>query len=391
MKIHEYQAKNLLKEYGIAIPKGEVARDSEEALAIWGYMGGVPLVVKAQVHSGGRGKAGGIKVIQSSYELRYYVSSLIGSMLFTEQTKGEGKPIDCVLIEKAIKVKKELYLGFTIDRTSACVSMIVSTEGGIEIEKVAAHSPEKVIIQNIDPLLGLRNFQITRAILSAGIDPRYTRKIGAISKALYRLFVEKDCSLAEINPLVITEEDDIIALDAKINFDDNALFRHPDILSLRDTNQENPLEVRAARYNLNYIKLKGNVGCMVNGAGLAMATMDLIKFVGAEPANFLDVGGGATSKMIEEGLKILVSDRDVKVILINIFGGILRCDTLATGVVEAARHLKIDMPMIIRLEGTNVEEGRRILAGSNLAFTVAKDMGEAAEKVAEALKSRDKA
>lgn len=385
MKIHEYQAKNLLKEYNIETPKGRTATDCEEALRVWEDMRGIPLVVKAQVHSGGRGRAGGIRVVKSKDELKDYVLGLIGSMLYTEQSGGEGRPVDCVLIEETIDVKKEFYLGFTIDRSNACISMIVSSEGGVEIERVAADSPEKVVVQNIEPLLGLRDFQVTRALLSAGIELNYTRKITPIARGLYRLFTDKDCSLAEINPLVITKEDEIIALDAKINFDDNALFRHPDILLLRDYRQENPLEVEASKYNLNYIKLKGSVGCMVNGAGLAMATMDLIKLVGAEPANFLDVGGGATSKMVEEGLKILASDRDVKVIFINIFGGILRCDTLARGVVDATKQLKIALPVIIRLEGTNVDEGRRILAESGLSFTVARDMGEAAIKVAEVL------
>ncbi len=392
MKIHEYQAKDLLKKYGINIPKGKKARDLEEALNIWEEMGGVPVIVKAQVHSGGRGRAGGVKLVGSKEEFITYISNLIGSRLYTEQTGDEGRPIDSVLIEESLDIKKEFYLGFTVDRKNACISMIVSAEGGVEIEKVAATSPDKVIVQNIEPLLGLRDFQISRTLLLAGIDLKYVRRISPIVKSLYRLFMDKDCSLAEINPLVITKEDEVFALDAKINFDDNALFRHPDIQSLRDLNQENPLEVEASKHNLNYIKLKGNVGCMVNGAGLAMATMDLIKFVGAEPANFLDVGGGATSKMIEEGLKILVSDSDVKVIFINIFGGILRCDTLARGVVDAAKQLNIQLPIIIRLEGTNVHEGRRILNDSGLTFTVAKDMGEAAAKVAQALEiNRDKA
>ncbi|HOV91398.1 MAG TPA: ADP-forming succinate--CoA ligase subunit beta [Syntrophorhabdaceae bacterium] len=385
MKIHEYQAKNLLKEYHINIPKGRKAKDLQEALDIWEEMGDVPLVVKAQVHSGGRGRAGGVKLVQSKEEFITYVSNLIGSRLYTEQTGDEGRPIDSVLIEEALNIKKELYLGFAIDRKNACVSMIVSAEGGVDIEKVAAHSPDKVIVQDIEPLLALRDFQVIRALLLAGIELRYARMITPIAKSLYRLFMDKDCSLAEINPLVITKGDEILALDAKMNFDDNALFRHPDIQSLRDLNQENPFEVEASKHNLNYIKLKGNVGCMVNGAGLAMATMDLIKLVGAEPANFLDVGGGATSKMIEEGLKILVSDRDVKVIFINIFGGILRCDTLARGVVDAAKQLNIELPIIIRLEGTNVDEGRRILDGSGLTFIVARDMGEAAIKVAQTL------
>lgn len=385
MKIHEYQAKNLLKDYGVAIPKGMIARNREDAERAWEYMGGIPLVVKAQVHSGGRGKAGGIKVVNTKEELIDYVTGLLGTVLYTEQTGTEGRPVESVLIEEALKFKKELYLGFTVDRTRACISMIMSPEGGVEIERVAATSPEKVFVEYIEPLTGLRGFQITRTLLSAGIDLKYSRKLTSIVKALYRLFIEKDCSLVEINPLVIKDDDDITAVDGKINFDDNALFRHPEIMSLRDHSQENPLEVEAAKYNLNYIKLKGNVGCMVNGAGLAMATMDLIKLVGAEPANFLDVGGGATSDMVREGLKILISDKDVKVIFINIFGGILRCDTLARGVVEAAKELHIELPVVIRLEGTNVEEGRRILKTSNLTFINAKDMGEAAFKIAEVL------
>ncbi len=385
MKIHEYQAKHLLKAYGIPIPEGMTAKDREDAINVWEKMKGVPLVVKAQVHSGGRGKAGGIKIVKTKEELVDTVSGLIGATFYTEQTGGNGLPVGCVLIEKSLQFTKELYLGFTIDRARACISMIISAEGGMEIEKVANKMPEKVVVENIEPLLGIRDFQITRALLSAGIDLKHSKKLNVISKALYRLFIEKDCLLAEINPLVITHDDDIVALDAKINFDDNALFRHPEILSLRDYTQENPLEVEAAKYSLNYIKLKGNVGCMVNGAGLAMATMDLIKLVGAEPANFLDVGGGATSHMVKEGFKILLSDKDVKVIFINIFGGILRCDTLARGIVEAAKELHVKLPIVIRLEGTNVEEGKRILKESGLSFITAKDMGEAAFQVATAL------
>ncbi|HPU29342.1 MAG TPA: ADP-forming succinate--CoA ligase subunit beta [Syntrophorhabdaceae bacterium] len=339
MKIHEYQAKNLLKSYSIPIPKGTIVKNKKDAISIWEDMKGIPLVVKAQIHSGGRGKAGGVKIVNTKEELVDYVSTLIGTVLYTEQTGKDGMPVECVLVEEALKFKKELYLGFTIDRARACITMLVSSEGGVEIEKIASQSPEKVMVEHIEPLLGLRDFQITRALLLTNIDSKYLRKLSSISKSLYRLFIEKDCSLAEINPLVITEDDEIVAVDAKINFDDNALFRHPEILSLRDYTQENHLEVEAAKYNLNYIKLKGNVGCMVNGAGLAMATMDLIKLVGAEPANFLDVGGGATSQMVKEGFKILLLDKDVKVIFINIFGGILRCDTLARGIVEAAYEL----------------------------------------------------
>ncbi|HOP85730.1 MAG TPA: ADP-forming succinate--CoA ligase subunit beta [Syntrophorhabdaceae bacterium] len=385
MKIHEYQAKNLLKSYSIPIPKGTIVKNKKDAISIWEDMKGIPLVVKAQIHSGGRGKAGGVKIVNTKEELVDYVSTLIGTVLYTEQTGKDGMPVECVLVEEALKFKKELYLGFTIDRARACITMLVSSEGGVEIEKIASQSPEKVMVEHIEPLLGLRDFQITRALLLTNIDSKYLRKLSSISKSLYRLFIEKDCSLAEINPLVITEDDEIVAVDAKINFDDNALFRHPEILSLRDYTQENHLEVEAAKYNLNYIKLKGNVGCMVNGAGLAMATMDLIKLVGAEPANFLDVGGGATSQMVKEGFKILLLDKDVKVIFINIFGGILRCDTLARGIVEAAYELQVELPIVIRLEGTNVEEGKRILTESGLSLITAKDMGEAALKVAGAL------
>lgn len=386
MKIHEYQAKQLLKAYNISIPNGKIARKTEEVYEIARDIGNFPLVVKAQVHSGGRGRAGGIKICRSSDELAEAATKMLGSILKTEQTGEDGKPVDSVLIEEVYETEREFYLGFTIDRQRACISMIVSAEGGMEIEKIASASPEKISIQLIDPFLGLKQFQINRTLLSLGLNLSDARRIGSIAQNLYRLFIDKDCSLAEINPLIVAKDKRITALDAKINFDDNALYRHEDVISLRDLNQENHLEVEASRYNLNYIKLKGNVGCMVNGAGLAMATMDLIKLVGAEPANFLDVGGGATSQMVKEGLKILISDKDVRVILINIFGGILRCDTLANGVVEAAKELKISLPMVIRLEGTNVDEGRRILAESGLTFTVASGMGEAAIKVAEALK-----
>lgn len=385
MKIHEYQAKDLLKQFNIPIPKGFLAKNLEDALKAWEGLNNTPLVVKAQVHSGGRGKAGGVRVVYSKDELLEFVSKILGSILITEQSGHEGKPVDAVLIEEAIEAQREIYIAFTLNRSKSCISMLISPEGGIEIEKIAASSPEKILIQDVEPLIGLRNFQVLRLLLKMGIDIKQARNITEIAMSLYRLFIEKDCSLAEINPLVITHRGDLFALDAKINFDDNALFRHPEILSLRDYNQENRLEIEASRFNLNYIKLKGNVGCMVNGAGLAMATMDLIKLVGAEPANFLDVGGGATSGMVKEGLKILVSDKDVRVIFINIFGGILRCDTLAQGVVEAAQELEIKMPIVIRLEGTNVDEGRRVLNESKLTFIPAKDMGEAALLVKEAL------
>jgi succinyl-CoA synthetase beta subunit len=332
---------------------------------------------------------GGIKVANNIGEVKHAAGELLGKRLVTPQTGGEGKPVDALLIEEALDVEKELYIGVTIDRSKACVTILASAKGGMEIEKVAAESPDKVFQETVDPAIGLRPFQVNRISFFLGLETSFTLKMNSIIQNLYRLFIEKDCSLAEINPLVVTGGGELVALDAKLNFDDNALFRHPEISSLRDISQENPLEVEASRYNLNYIKLKGNVGCMVNGAGLAMATMDLIKLRGAEPANFLDVGGGATPEMVKHGLKILLSDKDVEVIFINIFGGILRCDILALGVVEAAKELKIDLPVVIRLEGTNVNRGREILAESGLTFTVASSLKEAAEKVAVILKQVD--
>ena len=385
MKIHEYQAKALFKEYGIPIPHGNLTRTPQEAYQAATDIGASPLVLKAQIHAGGRGKGGGIKIVYSPGEAEEIASWFLGTRLITPQTGEEGKPVESLLVEELLDVKREIYLGVVIDRVKACPTVIASAEGGMEIEKVAAEIPEKVFIEVINPAVGLRPFQANRLSFSLGLDASLARKFSGIIMNLYRLFIEKDCSLAEINPIVVTRGGEVVALDAKLNFDDNALFRHQEISSLRDTSQENPLEVEASKYNLNYIKLKGNVGCMVNGAGLAMATMDLIKLVGAEPANFLDVGGGATVEMVKQGLKILLSDADVKVVFINIFGGILRCDTLAKGVVEAAEELRINLPMVIRLEGTNVEMGRKILAESNLSFTVTQEMKDAAEKVVTAL------
>jgi len=385
MKIHEYQAKALFKEYGIPIPHGNLTRTPQEAYQAATDIGASPLVLKAQIHAGGRGKGGGIKIVYSPGEAEEIASWFLGTRLITPQTGEEGKPVESLLVEELLDVKREIYLGVVIDRVKVCPTVIASAEGGMEIEKVAAEIPEKVFIEVINPAVGLRPFQANRLSFSLGLDASLARKFSGIIMNLYRLFIEKDCSLAEINPIVVTRGGEVVALDAKLNFDDNALFRHQEISSLRDTSQENPLEVEASKYNLNYIKLKGNVGCMVNGAGLAMATMDLIKLVGAEPANFLDVGGGATVEMVKQGLKILLSDADVKVVFINIFGGILRCDTLAKGVVEAAEELRINLPMVIRLEGTNVEMGRKILAESNLSFTVTQEMKDAAEKVVTAL------
>ena len=384
MKIHEYQAKALFAAYGIPTPRGKVARTSREAFKAAQEIGTLPVVLKAQIHAGGRGKGGGIKVIQRITEVETAASELLGRQLVTPQTGPEGKPVSVILVEEALDVKKELYLGIAVDRSREGLVALASAEGGMDIEQVAAETPEKVHTEVVDPAVGLRPFQANRIAYFLGLDPTLARKASGIILKLYRLFIDKDCSLAEINPLVVIENG-LVALDAKLNVDDNALYRQADIASLRDTSQEAPLEVEASRHRLNYIKLQGNVGCMVNGAGLAMATMDLIKSVGAEPANFLDVGGAATSDMVKQGVRILLSDPDVKLIFVYIFGGILRCDTVARGVIEAAKEWEIELPVLIRLEGTNVEQGRKILADSGLSFIVAEGMGDAAKKVAEIL------
>jgi succinyl-CoA synthetase beta subunit len=389
MKIYEYQAKGLFRTYGIAVPNGAVARSPQEAVEAGKDIGTVPLVIKAQIHAGGRGKAGGVKIIDNLEEVAEVASRLLGARLVTSQTGAEGRPVSSLLIEEMLRVDREFYIGLTIDRARASVVLLGSAEGGMDIEKKAAETPEKVLSEWIDPGVGLRPFQVSRFCYALGLDGKVMKQMSAVVGGMYRLFVDKDCSHVEINPLVLTQEGRLVALDGKINFDDNALFRHPDVASLRDPSQEDPLEVEASRQNLNYIKLRGSVGCMVNGAGLAMATMDLIKLTGAEPANFLDVGGGATAQMVRAGLRILISDPDVRVVLINIFGGILRCDTLAKGVTEAARELDIKAPVVIRLEGTNVELGRQILAESGLAFSAASSMKEAGEMVQRLLKNRD--
>jgi succinyl-CoA synthetase beta subunit len=387
MKIYEYQAKGLFRTYGIAVPNGAVARSPQEAVEAGKDIGTVPLVIKAQIHAGGRGKAGGVKIIDNLEEVAEVASGLLGTRLVTPQTGAEGRPVSSLLIEEMLGVDREFYIGLTIDRARASVVLLGSAEGGMDIEKKAAETPEKVLSEWIDPGVGLRPFQVSRFCYALGLDGKVMKQMSAVVGGMYRLFVDKDCSHVEINPLVLTQEGRLVALDGKINFDDNALFRHPDIASLRDPSQEDPLEVEASRQNLNYIKLRGSVGCMVNGAGLAMATMDLIKLTGAEPANFLDVGGGATEEMVRAGLRILISDPDVRVVFINIFGGILRCDTLAKGVTEAARELDIKAPVVIRLEGTNVELGRQILAESGLAFHAAGSMKEAGEMVQRLLKT----
>jgi succinyl-CoA synthetase beta subunit len=386
MKIHEYQAKELFRKYRIPVPKGGVAFSVEEARKVAAGLGGWPVVVKAQIHAGGRGKGGGVKLARSEEEVQQAAGGILGMTLVTHQTGPEGRLVRKLLVEQGLNIAKELYLSIVPDRATAKIVIMASEAGGMDIEEVAARSPEKIIKSFVNPLLGLQAFHCRQLAFGLNLPLAAAKNFMPMIQNLYRLFVEYDCSLVEINPLVITTEEAVIALDAKITLDDNALFRHKDILEFRDLDEENPLEVEASKYNLNYINLDGNVGNMVNGAGLAMATMDIIKHAGAEPANFLDVGGGASAEMVENGFRIILSDKNVKGILINIFGGILRCDTLARGVVEAATKTGIQVPVVVRMEGTNVEEGRRILAESGLNLITAADLKDAAQKVAEIVK-----
>ena len=383
MKIHEYQAKELFGKYDVPVPQGGVAFTSDEAIRVAKTLGGYPVVIKAQIHAGGRGKGGGVKLAQSEPEVADIAGQIMGMNLVTHQTGAQGRPVRKVLVEQGLNIAKELYLSIIPDRETAKIVVMVSQAGGMDIEEVAAKTPEKIIKVAINPLQGIQAYHCREVAFGLNLAPAAMKPFVAMVKNLYRMFVEYDCSLLEINPLVITAEETVIALDAKINFDDNALFRHKDILEYRDLDEEDPLEVEASKFNLNYINLDGNVGNMVNGAGLAMATMDLIKLAGAEPANFLDVGGGASAEMVENGFRIILSDPNVKGILINIFGGILRCDVLAEGVVQAAQKTGIDVPVVVRMEGTNIDEGRRILAESGLKLTTASDLKDAAEKVAE--------
>ena len=387
MKIHEYQAKKLMAAYNIPVPKGGVAETAEEARAVASRIGGNRFVVKAQVHAGGRGRGGGIKIADSIDRVEEMARILLESKLVTPQTGPEGKVVHRVLVEEGVDIAQEMYLGITVDRGKECPVLIASKEGGMEIEELARTSPEKIIKEWADPGVGLKPFQVSKIAFGLQLDAHLRGPVSQLITSLYKLFVDKDCSLAEINPLVVTREGQAIALDAKLNFDDNGLYRHKEVADMRDVLEEEPLEVEASKYNLNYIKLDGNVGCMVNGAGLAMATMDVIKLAGGMPANFLDVGGGATVEMVKNGLKILVADPKVKAILINIFGGILRCDTLAKGVIEAASEIKLEVPIVIRMEGTNVEIGRKILNESGLKLIVAKTMKEAAQKVIAAIQA----
>ena len=387
MKIHEYQAKELFKKYNVPVPDGGVAFNPDEAIGVAKSLDGYPVVVKAQIHAGGRGKGGGVKLAQNEQEVKSLAGQIIGMNLVTHQTGPDGQKVKKVLVEQGLDIAKELYLSVVPDRSIAKIVIMASEAGGMDIEEVAAKTPEKIIKVAINPLQGIQPYHCRQVAFGLNLPPAVMKSFVALLKNLYRLFVDYDGSLVEINPLVITADESVVALDAKINFDDNALFRHKDILEYRDTEEEDPLEVEASKYNLNYINLDGNVGNMVNGAGLAMATMDLIKLAGAEPANFLDVGGGASAEMVENGFKIILSDPNVKGILINIFGGILRCDVLAEGVVQAAKKTKINVPVVVRMEGTNIEEGRRILAESGLDLITATDLKDAAQRVAEIAKA----
>jgi succinyl-CoA synthetase beta subunit len=387
MKIHEYQAKEILRKYSVAVPKGKVTFSADEAANIaQNEIGGNVWVVKAQIHAGGRGKGGGVKVAKSLQEVSGYARQIMGMTLVTHQTGAEGKVVKRLLIEQGMNIEKELYVGITLDRSISQNVLMVSTEGGMEIEKVAAESPEKIIKESIDPAIGLQPFQARKLAFALGLEGVQHKNAVKFLIGLYKAYEKTDCSLAEINPLVVTKEGDVIALDAKMNFDDNALYRHPDILEYRDLDEEAPLEIEASKYSLNYIKLDGNVGCMVNGAGLAMATMDIIKLAGGEPANFLDVGGGANKTTVANGFKIILSDPNVKAILINIFGGIVRCDRVAQGVIDAAKEMDIHVPIVVRLEGTNANEAGELLATSGLNFEVAGSLKDAAEKVTAVLK-----
>jgi len=382
MKIHEYQAKELFQKYGVPIPRGKVAFNVEEAKSAAAELGTYPVVIKAQIHAGGRGKGGGVKLAKTSSEAEEVAGAILGMTLVTHQTGPEGRLVRKVLVEEGLEIEKELYLGMLPDRSTAKVTIMVSEAGGMDIEEVAASTPEKIIKVQVDPLLGFEAFQARKLAYGLNLEPDLVKLFVPMVTKLYKLFGDYDCSMVEINPLVITKDRNMLALDAKVNFDDNALFRHKDILSYRDLDEEDPSEVEASKYNLNYIKMDGNIGNMVNGAGLAMATMDIIKLAGADPANFLDVGGGASEEMVENGFRIILSDPTVKGVFINIFGGILRCDILAQGVVEAAKKVDVRVPVVIRMEGTNVEKGRQILEASGMNLTVASDLTDAAQKVA---------
>jgi succinyl-CoA synthetase beta subunit len=381
MKIHEYQAKSILARYGVPVPRGEVTFNAADAHDIATRLGTGIVVVKAQIHAGGRGKGGGVKLAKNPDEATALARNMIGMTLVTHQTGPEGRVVSRVLIEEGLQMERELYLSLLLDRAAGKPVMMASAAGGMDIEEVAARTPEKIVRIHIEPGVGLAPFEARQLAFGIGLEGAQVNKFVKLAASLYDAFVATDASLVEINPLVVTAGGDLLALDAKMNFDDNALYRHPDIRDLRDAGEEDPLEIEASKYSLNYIHLDGNIGCMVNGAGLAMATMDIIKLAGGDPANFLDVGGGANAEQIRNAFKILMSDKNVRAVLINIFGGILRCDVLAQGVITAVSELGVPVPIVIRMEGTNVEEGKRLLRESKMNFTTADSMDEAAQKV----------
>ena len=385
MNIHEYQAKEILSNYGVKVPTGKVAFSEEEAESIAKDLHASKLVVKSQIHAGGRGKGGGIKIANSPSEVPQIVSELLGMGLVTHQTGPEGKIVRKVLVEEATPIQKEFYLGIVVDRENEGVVIIASSEGGVEIEEVAKSHPEKILKEYIDPALGVLPFQCRKIAYFLGLNGKSISKAVNLISGLYRAFVENDCSLAEINPLVLTPDGDILALDGKLTFDDNSLSRHPEIEKLRDSDEEDPVELEAKFWGISYVKLNGNIGCLVNGAGLAMATMDIIKHHGGEPANFLDVGGGANVEQVTQAFKMILSDKNVRAIFVNIFGGIMKCDTIASGIITAAKEVGIGVPIVVRLEGTNVELGRKMLSESGLNIVTGADMGDAAAKVVSAV------
>ena len=386
MNIHEHQAKAVLEKFGVPVPRGGVAFTPDEAVKVAGTLGGQVWVVKAQIHAGGRGKGGGVKVVKSLDALRAEAARMLGMTLITHQTGPEGKKVHRIYVEEGSSIARELYLSFVVDRESSRIAIIASTEGGMDIEEVAAKTPEKLLTLSIDPAAGFQPHHGRRIAFSLGLKGPQVQEAVVLLSGLYKAFTETDASLVEINPLVVNGEGKLVCLDAKFNFDDNALFRHPDIKALRDETEEDPMELEASRHDLNYIKLDGEIDCMVNGAGLAMATMDIIKLYGSEPANFLDVGGGATKEKVTEAFKLILSDKNVKGILVNIFGGIMRCDIIAEGVVAAAKEVKLAVPLVVRLAGTNVERGKEILSKSGLKITPADDLADAAQKIVAAVK-----
>jgi succinyl-CoA synthetase beta subunit len=386
MNVHEYQGKEILRNYGVKVPNGKVAFTVEEAVEAAKELGSSVVVVKAQIHAGGRGKAGGVKVAKNLDEVRTYATEILGKTLVTHQTGPEGKEVKRLLIEEGCDIKKEYYIGLVLDRATSRVVLMASEEGGTEIEEVAEATPEKIFKEEIDPVVGLMPYQARRIAFNINIPKELVNQAVKFMMGLYNAYIEKDCSIAEINPLVVTGDGQVMALDAKLNFDSNALYRQKDVLEYRDLEEEDPKEIEASKYDLSYISLDGNIGCMVNGAGLAMATMDIVKHYGGDPANFLDVGGGATAEKVTEAFKIILSDPNVKGIFVNIFGGIMKCDVIATGVVEAAKQVGLQVPLVVRLEGTNVDLGKQILNESGLNIIAAESMADGAEKIVSLVK-----